>query len=281
MSGRSLDRIEKEAESSQLSLPDMLTVFDGYGGTDKNYLTYHYKRFVATLTEFDRTWHRARGVRVLDIGAHWLHQAVLWRRAGYALTAMDLPLTFDLDCVRSCAASEGITLLPNEDLERCPVLADLPDGSFNIVLFTEIIEHLSFNPVHLWKEVYRLLAPGGRIVITTPNYYAWNGRCWHWRRFLSGFGGGISVDDILNTCSYGHHWREFSKRELIRYFCLLSPDFNTTKANVVRNYYPPSSRKWTRVAERIFELVPWLRANLHLEIELSEQRHGIIVSPSW
>lgn len=268
-------------EVRPLPLAELLELFEGYGGTDRDYLKHHYSRFVSTLIEFDRSWDRGRGTRVLDIGAHWLHQALLWRRAGYEVTALDLPITFEFGNVQTAADQERIVLLPNPDLERCPALADIPDDSFNIILFTEIIEHLTFNPVHLWREVYRLLAPGGRIVITTPNYYAWNGRAWSWGRFLGGFGGGISVDEILSTHTYGHHWREFSKRELIRYFCLLSPDFNTIKAKTMRNYYPPAHRKWTRVMERIFESVPWLRANLHLEVELTDGLHGIVIEPSW
>jgi 2-polyprenyl-6-hydroxyphenyl methylase/3-demethylubiquinone-9 3-methyltransferase len=192
------------------SLQELLDRFEGYGGTARDYLHQHYGRFAETLVEFDGSWDRSRGVRLLDVGAHWLHQAVLWRLAGYEVTAVDLPATFELDSVRRCAEAEGIKLVPNADLERCPPLADLPDASFHVVLFTEIIEHLTFNPTHLWQELHRLLAPGGRIVITTPNYYAWNGRAWDFKRFFSGFGGGITVDEILNMHTHGHHWREFA-----------------------------------------------------------------------
>jgi 2-polyprenyl-6-hydroxyphenyl methylase/3-demethylubiquinone-9 3-methyltransferase len=268
-------------ETASLQLQDLLSLFERYGGTDLAYLKHHFRRFVETLSEFDGTWDRSRGVRVLDVGAHWLHQAVLWRLAGYEVTAVDLPITFELENVRRCAEAEGIKLVPNADLERCPPLADLPDAGFNVVLFTEIIEHLTFNPAHLWREIHRLLAPGGRIVITTPNYYAWNGRAWDFKRFFSGFGGGITVDEILNTHTYGHHWREFAMHELIRYFCLLSPDFNTVKAKTMRNYYPPAAGRSAQFKQAIWEYIPGLRPNLHLEFELTSHRHGIIAKPSW
>ena len=117
--------------------------------------------------------------------------------------------------------------------------------------------------------------------MTTPNYYAWNGRAWDFGRFLRGFGGGISVDAILGTHTYGHHWREFSKHEVIRYFCLLSPDFNTVKAKTVRNYYPEANDARRKLASAIYERFPGLRPNLHLEIELSSKDHGIVMQPSW
>lgn len=267
--------------SAASSLQDLLDRFGSYGGTDAGYLRHHYGRFAATLAEFDGSWDRGRGVRLLDIGAHWLHQAVLWRLAGYEVTAVDLPITFELENVRRCAEAEGIKLVPNADLERCPPLADLPDASFNVVLFTEILEHLTFNPVQLWRELHRVLAPGGRILITTPNYYAWNGRAWALGRFLRGFGGGITVDEVLATHTYGHHWREYSRHELIRYFCLLSPDFNTVKAKTMRNYYAVPTRKGARLAQSVCELIPGLRPNLHLEVELTSHQHGIVMKPSW
>lgn len=262
-------------------LEQIRSLFRTYGGTDDDYLKHHYRRFIATLIEFDHTWDRGRGVHVLDVGAHWLHQAVLWRRAGYEVTALDLPITFDFPNVRRAADQEGIVLIPNPDLERPIGFSQLQDSSVDIVLFAEIIEHLTFNPVAFWREIFRVLKPGGRLVITTPNYYAWNGRTWEWGRFIRGFGGGLSVDDILNINTYGHHWREFSKRELIRYFCILSPDFNTVKAKTMRNYYPLPEDEKTGFPRRLWEMFPGLRPNLHLEVELREKSKGIVVNPGW
>jgi 2-polyprenyl-6-hydroxyphenyl methylase/3-demethylubiquinone-9 3-methyltransferase len=220
-------------------------------------------------------------LRTLDIGAHWLHQSVLWTQAGFKVTAVDMPITFDMPHVKSIADRFGIKLNPTSDLEASIEFDDFPDSSFDVILFTEIFEHLTFNPVRFWKQVHRVLSPGGRIVLTTPNYYAWNGRAWDTRRFLGGFGGGISVDDILNTNTHAHHWREFSLHEVIRYFCILSPDFNTVKAKRVRNYYPKSSRLGSKLGHIFLETIPALRPNLHLEIEITSKKHGIVVKPSW
>lgn len=263
------------------SVDEYLAWFAPYGNTDEPYARHHFGRFLATYREFDGSWDRTRGMRVLDLGAHWLHQAAIWQRGGYQVTAVDLPVTFGFESVQRLAESEGITLVVNTDLESCEGLAGLPDDGFDIVLMAEIIEHLTFNPVPLWRQIHRLLAPRGRIVVTTPNYYAWNGRAWDLGRFLRGFGGGITVDEIVNTRTYGHHWREFSRRELIRYFCLLSPDFNTVKATTMRDYYPPHHSRSRRALGRLFERVSGLRPNLHLEVELSEKRRGIVIEPGW
>ena len=43
------------------------------------------------------------------------------------------------------------------------------DSAFDLVLFCEVIEHLVADPVHAVCEIHRVLAPGGRLVLTTPN----------------------------------------------------------------------------------------------------------------
>jgi 2-polyprenyl-6-hydroxyphenyl methylase/3-demethylubiquinone-9 3-methyltransferase len=265
----------------ELDCAGYLALFAPHGGTDVPYASHHFERFRATLLEFDASWDRHRGLRVLDVGAHWLHQALLWQRAGYQVTAVDLPITLEFEQVRSLAAAEGITLVANPDLERSDALGALPEDGFEVILFAEIIEHLTFNPVHLWRTLYRLLAPGGRIVVTTPNYYAWNGQAWDLLRFLRGSGGGISVDAVLRTRTHGHHWREYARPELMRYFHLLSPDFRIVKAKTMRNYYPAPDRGLRRLAQRAFESVSFLRPNVHMEIELAHKRHGIVIEPGW
>lgn len=45
----------------------------------------------------------------------------------------------------------------------------LPDGAFDTVISCETIEHL-VDPVGALREFHRLLRPGGRVVLTTPNY---------------------------------------------------------------------------------------------------------------
>jgi 2-polyprenyl-3-methyl-5-hydroxy-6-metoxy-1,4-benzoquinol methylase len=263
------------------SLTAFEALFAAHGGTPLEYLRPHYPRFLATRREFLSSLENGRRGRVLDIGAHWLHQSMLYVTEGFEVVAVDMPTTLELDNVRSLAAAHSIELVAEPDLERAQSLRRIPDDSIDVVLFTEIIEHITFNPVAMWREVYRVMKPGARIVVTTPNAYALRGRAWQWLRFLRGRGSGLSVKGILGTRTYGHHWKEFSRSELVDYFLSLTPDFVCRKALLQRDFVHGPAGVRTLVARAIETLVPLLRPNLHVEIELRSKRHGITTEPSW
>jgi SAM-dependent methyltransferase len=44
-----------------------------------------------------------------------------------------------------------------------------PDEHFDVVIAGEIIEHLTFDPMHMMLEARRVLRDGGSLLITTPN----------------------------------------------------------------------------------------------------------------
>lgn len=52
--------------------------------------------------------------------------------------------------------------------ERLPA----PDASYDLVVAAEVIEHLE-NPRFLAREWFRLLRPGGALVVSTPNNESW------------------------------------------------------------------------------------------------------------
>jgi SAM-dependent methyltransferase len=68
------------------------------------------------------------------------------------------------------------------DLNKFPL--PYPDGAFDLVTCSEVVEHLE-NYRHLFREAYRVLNPGGVFVVTTPNVLNMNSRV---RYLLTGFG---------------------------------------------------------------------------------------------
>ena len=143
---------------------------------------------------------------------HWWFQgrrAVIWallRRAG---TAQDLRL-LDAGCGTGrnllefgrLGTTQGVDFSPDA-LEFCRQrglkdvsqgrIEDLPfeDGSFDLILATDVIEHLSDDHAAL-LELRRVAAPGGRLLVTVPAY------SWLW-----------SQHDTAH-----HHFRRYTLRVL-------------------------------------------------------------------
>jgi len=83
------------------------------------------------------------------------------------------------------------------------------DGSFDILLFCEILEHLLSDPVHALIEIRRVLKDGGLLVLSTPNVAG-----------LGNVGKLIAGQNIYEPYSgygpYGRHNREYTRDELFR-----------------------------------------------------------------
>lgn len=93
------------------------------------------------------------------------------------------------------------------DLERERFPYD--DASFDGVLFCEVIEHLTENPVFTLAEIHRVLRPGGWVLISTPNA----ARSGNLLRLF--FGGNVFDQYHLGAPLKGsRHAREFTLREL-------------------------------------------------------------------
>jgi hypothetical protein len=85
-------------------------------------------------------------------------------------------------------------------------------------------------------------------------------------RFLSGNGAGVSVDDVLQRPTYAHHWKEYSVRELKRYFLVLSPDLRLNRALCFSG--------------GVAHLGPFGRS-IYSEIDLPAKQHGIVDDTAW
>jgi SAM-dependent methyltransferase len=83
------------------------------------------------------------------------------------------------------------------------------DESFDVVIFSELIEHLGVNPVCALAEMHRVMRPGGILIVTTPNSMSLE-------RFATLLRGGSQmVDRYSPLFGYGaRHNREYHPAEL-------------------------------------------------------------------
>lgn len=101
------------------------------------------------------------------------------------------------------SAAKMLTAEPNalDKGYRALLLADahdlpLADGQFDLVLATDLLEHVVF-PEQLLAEFRRVLKAGGQVLITTPNLVSYNNRL----SILVGSGVGIEMHGLLKLRS--------------------------------------------------------------------------------
>lgn len=62
---------------------------------------------------------------------------------------------------------------PNQYLDHeCDLSRDLPfdGGAFDTIILSDVLEHLP-EPAHTWREIARVLTPGGIVFVNVPFYY--------------------------------------------------------------------------------------------------------------
>lgn len=172
----------------------------------------HRERFYRTVKLFSQhtdRWPR----RILDVGSHYLQLACLLRCAGLEVDGCDVQEFAANPLLERRARDLGVRNRVVEPLSR---LQRLPygDGEFDVIFLLETIEHWNANPRVQLAELSRVLAPEGRLVITTPNFYGYHSIIRRVVRFLTGHGGYMPVSDLVQEGNLFHHWKEYSRKEL-------------------------------------------------------------------
>jgi len=105
------------------------------------------------------------GKRALDIGCRDGYWSERLKDKGHSVSALDIEPKY----------ASALTHNVEEGLP-------FADASFDLVWCTEVIEHLH-KPEFLLSEIERVLAPGGRAILTTPNsgwWFYWIVALWGW-----------------------------------------------------------------------------------------------------
>jgi 2-polyprenyl-3-methyl-5-hydroxy-6-metoxy-1,4-benzoquinol methylase len=137
------------------------------------------------------------GAKLLDVGCGAGERLEKMRGLGWTVHGID----FDEEAV-GLAKAKGLDV-------SCGTIPGIwfPPETFDVVTMNQVIEHVP-DPIELLKECHRVLKPGGKVVLTTPNNKCWGHKLFgeHWRgleppRHLYIFGPS-SIEEILRRAGF-------------------------------------------------------------------------------
>lgn len=125
----------------------------------------HCSRRAVVKTALEKWGERANGI-ALEVGPGSGVYLPTLTRVAREVTASDIEDKY-LSELRRFAKSHTNLRLKRDDITRSSISSE----SFDLILCSEVIEHIPDSQSAL-KEMYRLLRPGGLLLLTTPSRYS-------------------------------------------------------------------------------------------------------------
>lgn len=181
--------------------------------TDKEslrYLKIHSKRYAFLLNKVSilRKSFSDKYVSILDIGPSYLTEQLQKTLKNDTVYFMG----YTHPESRGGQLPESVSLDPNRFI-HCDLNGiqktkpSVPEKPFSIIVFAEVIEHLYISPAIVLRYLGSILAPGGLIVLQTPNAVNLYNR-------LKMITGNNPFEMIRENSQNPGHYREYTKKEL-------------------------------------------------------------------
>lgn len=165
------------------------------------YLIIHGERYKTLLNIIEQLKLPERS-KILDVGCYPLHIFNKLKSRGYDM--------FGIASEHEKVDQYQI-VVTNIEKDKLPYKAN----TFELIIFTEVIEHMTANPDQYMKEFLRVLKPSGKLIITTPNSVNLKNRM----KLLMGQSVYFPLFQLYETTPdngfmYHRHTREFTLDEL-------------------------------------------------------------------
>ncbi len=201
---------------------------------EKEYFQIHISRYQYILNQVKNLYPNPKGLKSLDIGCYPPHIFDSLNNMGFE--------TYGISSLHEKSQRPNVSAL-NIESDKLP----FESNYFDLIIFTEVLEHLKTDPTDLFKEIKRVLKPNGAFIITTPNAV----RSQNIFRILTGKNIYFSIDQLKNSDEksgtiYHRHNREFTLNEILellnqsglkicskKYFISYTPNRKRNKKNPI------------------------------------------------
>ena len=236
---------------------------------DLAYWSYHRKRYARSANSILRAIRpmNPEGIRILDIGSHYLHLSSVLSELGFSVFGTDVEEFAESALSRKRAEAAGIGIKSMRDGLETGLFPYDDQERFDLILLTETLEHLAFRPDRMWSGIFSLLRPKGQVYLTTPNALSLRRIPLQILRLLSLRGYGPNLESLLRKPGNAQHWKEYSTYELGRYFKILG---HPVSVEVSHYRYKPMFRSasvsdcFGGLCNLLAEFVPPLREELEV-----------------
>ncbi len=160
--------------------------------------------------------------RILDIGCGSGTISLHLASKGYNVKGIDI----SKKAIKACKESAKSIGLKNVEFEVSTFPDNIPKGKYDLVFFSEVIEHLPDDELAL-KKIHKLLNPGGVLFLSTPSKNAplyrlglakkFDKEVGHLRRY--------TVDELKNKLKKNKFTikKIYMKESVLRNFLFLNP----------------------------------------------------------
>lgn len=149
---------------------------------------------------------------ILEFGSVPLLLTAALSESNYKVTGIDIAP----ERYQETISKLGINVVKCDiELEKLP----FSDNTFDAIVFNELFEHLRINPIFTLSEVLRVLKPGGRMMLSSPNLRSLNGLANFLIRNQAYSCSGNTYAEYRKLESLGHmgHVREYTTREVTEF----------------------------------------------------------------
>jgi SAM-dependent methyltransferase len=185
-------------------MDNLINKIDFNNADEKFYFTFHlsrYKYIIQLLKKYTN-----QKSKILDVGGYPFHlMYYIDTYISHNIISLDFNTKTDRTFIKK----------NNLNIKKCNIEQDMfpiKKSTMDIIILSEVFEHLGCNPLFTLKEIYRTLSSDGVFIITTPNLYSLK------NIFLLFIGRGINnpYTEYIKLEQYGYmgHIREYSKYEL-------------------------------------------------------------------